>query len=821
MKKIIELSALLMLLILSANLVAQRPVGNGTPPQGGMIKGIVMDASLKTPVEYATVSVFRQLDSSLVTGCVTNEKGSFVLEKIRPGKYYVEMSFIGYHKKTVKDVRIGRGQRTADLKTVFLNQASEALGEVVVTSDRAPIQYKIDKKVVPVSSHHTAASGTAVDVLENVPSVNVDIDGNVALRGSTGFTVLIDGRPTVLDANDALQQMPSSAIENIEIITNPSAKYDPEGNAGIINIITKKGKVRGMSGLINLNTGLYGNYGGDMLFNWRKKKYNYFIGIDYANRAFPGSQETENRTLRENGWETVRSAGDSDRDFARYGIRAGIDFQLDTSNYLSFGARYGGRSMEMSSELNYEEWSEADPMHQFYTSNDDWTREMEFVSANMEYKHQFQKKGHELVAQVDYSWRDGDEESENRLVDENNNIISGQRSTEDGPGSHLRWKMDYTLPLKGKAKLEAGYQGRYRGSEDATGFQNYDADSKDFIEDARFINDVDYKREIHSLYSIYSGEAGKFGYQLGLRGEYTNRNIELVKDGSEYSIDRWDYFPTVHTSYNFDEETQMMASYTRRIQRARRWYLEPFVTWTDAYNVRKGNPGLDPEFIDSYELGFMKRFGQHMISLEGYYRVTHNKVERVRSVYDDAELVDSQRPVMLSTVENVGEDYSLGSELMISLGVARWLKTDIIGNVYHYKEEGQLYDQDFSVESFNWNLRNNNTFKIDNNTRIQIILSYNSPSDYAQGEREGFFMTNAAFKRDFMKRKLSATLQVRDVFSTAKHESTSQGPGFYTYSLRERKTPMVMLNLSFKINNYKQKRGSNGRDNGGEDEFEM
>ena len=250
--------------------------------QGGVIKGVVKDQTHDAPVEYATVSVYTMADSTLIDGTITDEKGAFELKKLKPGTYFVEVSFIGYNKAAVKNIPISKKRKVIDLKTVNLRQATEALDEVTVTTERLPVKYQIDKKVIPVSRQITAASGNAVDVLENVPSVSVDIEGNVSLRGSTNFTVLVDGKPSILDAADILEQMPASMIENLEIITNPSAKYDPEGTAGIINVITKKNKESGFTGVVNLNTGSHDNNRADLLLNYRKKKWNFNFGLDYV-----------------------------------------------------------------------------------------------------------------------------------------------------------------------------------------------------------------------------------------------------------------------------------------------------------------------------------------------------------------------------------------------------------------------------------------------------------------------------------------------------------------------------------------------------------
>jgi outer membrane cobalamin receptor len=798
--------------------------------KGGVIKGIVMDKAMDTPVEYATVSVYNMNDSSLVDGTITNENGSFELSKLKPGKYYVEISFIGYNKAIVRNIPIDNDRKLADLKIVNLRQSSEALNEVVVTSERAPVQYQIDKKVIPVSRQITAASGTAVDVLENVPSVSVDIEGNVSLRGNSNFTVLVDGKPSILDASDILQQMPASVIENIEIITNPSAKYDPEGTAGIINIITKKNTEKGLNGVANLSVGSQENRSGDILINYRKKKLNWNFGLDYDNRQHEGTSKTENRTIFEDVTNTVItntviSNGESKMKRAGYGIRTGFDFDMNDKNTISFGFRYGNRDMERGSVLDYQEFDTENPEPVLHDSKDLWKKEMTFVNSDFSYTRKFSGKGHQLASQVSYSHRgSGDERSTNELFNSDGVKTFGKIAIEDGPGTRWEIRSDYTLPLGEDAKFEFGYQGQIRSSEADTKQEDYNVVTGANDPQPLYSHDVIYDQQVHGLYTTYASKFGKFGYQLGFRSEYTNREIDF-KDASEtFTIKRWDFFPTIHTQMDLGSDNQVMASYTRRIQRPRGYWLEPFVTWTDAYNVRQGNPDLNPEYIDSYELAYSKRFGDQSVTFETYYKVTQNKIESVRYPWK------GQDNVMKSTSVNVGNDYSLGMEATINLSFGKWLKNDLIGNFYHYKEEGDftitnssdedIY-QDFSTESYNWSLRNNSTIIFDPETRVQFTANYQSDTNWAQGKRKGFFTTSAALKRDFLKRKLSATFQVRDIFGTAKHETLYEGDNFYNFSQFNHKSPTFNLKLSFKINNYKMKR--EGRSEGGADveEFEM
>ena len=493
--------------------------------------------------------------------------------------------------------------------------------------------------------------------------------------------------------------------------------------------------------------------------------------------------------------------GDNLRTRNMWGLRTGLDYSFGASDLIGVSFRFGDRSMDGSSNSNYIETSIPGDEINTYSYRDETKRGGQFYDVQANYQHKLEKKGHQLLAEFSYSDRSTEDNSTNELTDENGFVVDGKRNFESGPAARIRGKIDYTLPISETDKFEAGYQARYSSSEDETELHILNTETDIYEVQEEYSNLTTYIRNIHSLYSLYAGEWGNLGYQAGMRGEYTFRDI--VSGGEKYGIDRWDFFPSAHISYQFPKEHQMMASYTRRIDRPRGWYLEPFITWQDAYTVRQGNPDLQPEYIDSYEVSYLKKFGKDMmVSLEGYHRVTHNKVERVRSVYQDN--------IMLMGIENVGQDFSTGIEMMFSSSPFKWWDLDLMGDFFYYKVEGVLYGEDFSNTSNNWSSRLNSTFKIKKSTQFQLNSMYNGPSVTAQGRTEGFYMVNAAVRQNFMDNKLSFVLQARDLFATAKREYTSEGPDFKTYSEFTRNAPMVTLSISYKFNNYRQDRKGNG-----------
>lgn len=781
---------------------------------GGKIFGKIVDNTNNKPLQYARITIFSAQDSTQVNGALSNKDGNFEVTKMRPGKFFAEVKYIGFDMAIVDDITIGRGSLEVDLGMIKVRESAILKEAVEVLAERKAIEYNIDKKVINVSKIYTGASGTAVDVLENVPSVTVDIEGNVALRGSTGFEVLIDGRPSILDANDALKQMPASLIQDIEIITNPSVKFDPDGTTGIINIITKKADISGTSGLFNGNIGFTTEeYGGDALLNYKNSTYNVFLGFDYNKRTFPGDSEKRSWQRRNDTTYYLNSTGEGNMKRDGFGIRGGIDLYLSKDDNLSFQGRYGDGQFGFSNDLDYEEWINNETDRNYYTDSDLWERKGDYYSLTSDYSHKFDNNGHKLIAQVNYRVRNGEELATNNLLDEDGNIAFSSRNTEDGPSKRIRYKIDYTLPVNEKDKFEAGVQGRRGQSEDITAQYLYDIQTGEYIEQSDYANGIEYDRNIYSMYSLYAGELGKFGYQGGLRGEYTYRDIKVIDSDESFNIDRWDYFPTAHVSYKFDQDNQLMASYTKRIDRPRGWYLEPFISWTDAYNVRRGNPDLLPEYIDSYELGYQHYFGRNSLSFEGFYRKTHNKIERIITLYEGYD------NVYFNTFDNVGTDFAAGLETMLMTDILPFWNLNLTGSIFQYKVDSEKYGIISEKESFNWNARASNTL-VFNKTRIQFSLRYRSGSVTAQGTEEGVFTMDAAVRQEFLDNNLSFTLQARDLLGTAKREGTVEGENFYSYNYSERVSPMVTLTLSYNFNNYeKQRKIGNGESNDGNEDF--
>ncbi len=764
--------------------------------QGGSISGKVLDSATNHAIEYyANVIVFSNRDSSMFNGGVTDSEGRFNLKINRPGSFIVEVRFLGYDTE-VLETNINNENLNVNLGEIQIHPSALNLSEVVVEGNRSPVTYEIDKKVINPDQMQTVISVNAADVLANVPSVQVDIEGNVSLRGSQNFTVLIDGRPSLLDAQDALQSISASSIDKIELITNPTAKYDADGTAGIINIITKKNLGQDLNGIVNANAGMYDTYGGDFLINYQDG-FKANLGIEYNQRYFPGDRNQNNIYYLEDETSIINSLGTVNRQRKSYEGRGGIEFSLSNNDILSFGFRIGYRKGGMTSDQNYSEISSLDPTIITYQGRTDRFREGNYYSFNSNYTHNFNSSGHQLLAEFVYGYGDSDELTSTSEF-EDGIQFGGRESTEYGPSTDYRWKLDYTLPFAENNKFETGYQGEIDISDENTDLYDYNPESNEYEIQPEFSNLTKYYDNQQSIYAMYSDMFLNTNLQAGIRAEYTYRTIEVPWINELFTIDRIDYFPSLHMSYKFSSISTAMASYSRRINQPRGWALEPFPTWIDANNVRIGNPELVPEFINSFEAGVQSSFANISVTTEIYYRMTQNKIERIRTAIEN--------DVTLTTFENVGNDYSLGAELMLIADPFSFWNINFMGNIFDYKIEGTVLGEPYSNESFNWQSRLNNTFKLLSSTQVQLNTRYTSPTATAQGKWEGYFSSDLAVRQEIIPKIFAVTLQVRDLFGTAKREYSSVGTNLYSYNYYDMDTPMLVLNLRYTFNNYKPKR---------------
>ncbi len=776
----------------------------------GNLSGVILDQETDKPVEFATIGVYNHEDSTLVTGSISDENGKFQIDKLPRGHYYLDVRFVGYSNTRVDRVEIIEGRNQVDLGSIKLRQSTRSIDEVEIVAEQAPVQYKIDKKVVSVSQALSASGGSAVDVLETAPSITTDVNGDVLLRGSSSYTVLIDGKPSVLEGSDALRQTPVSSIQNIEIITNPSAKYDPEGSAGIINIVTKKNRQQGINGLASASIFSSGEYGADLNLNRRYKKLNLSGGLNINNRPGPNDWYRWRETT---SGDTVRYViGDGQWTWGRAGerIQFGADYFASDKTTISAFGNVGRFRFRFNTPANFQDYTLPASQANYYHQETGFYVNVFYYNMNLNFSHKFDDQGHEISGYLDVSRRSGENynESYERETDADWDPVGEeplrQRGLEQSGSTSTEAKLDYVRPLGENSKLEAGYQGSYDFGNQNNVWEVYDPDRSEWNEDTDKENRLEFAKNIQGVYMMFANQNRILGFQGGLRAEYTDRIIEQITSDQTYRINRIDFFPTLNLSRQFRGDHQLQASYSRRIRRPRSWQLDPYPKYNDPTTRWKGNPDLEPEYVNSWELNYMKGFGKNFFALETYYRKTLNDITWVAD-YDAGE------DITYLTFGNLNEKFEAGTEAVINMNVLKWW--NIMASANLYRERIDATNLDSRTQTANsWNAKFDNSFKMKWGTRIQLSSRYYGPSIRAQGFRKAYFVANLGIRQDFFNRRLILTLTARDIFMTMVREDIVETDEQYILTRFKARSPIVGFSLSYAINNFKRQ---------GEEEIQM
>ncbi|MBN2466392.1 TonB-dependent receptor [candidate division WOR-3 bacterium] len=779
-------------------LVGVAAAQTGAGERAGTIAGSVFDAGQGAPVEYANVVLYSLPESTQVNGTITDKTGGFRLDAVKPGRYYLEVSFIGYRDRAVKEVEIAGGAQV-DLGRIELEQAPVPVQGVEATADKPAVSYEVDKKVVDVSRLPNAASGTAVDALRDVPSVKVDIEDNVTLRGSANFKVLIDGKPTLLDPNEVLKQTPAQTIDKIEIITNPSAKYEPDGAAGILNILLKKQKGRGTSALLNANGGMKNRYGADALVSVRQGIANIYAGGNVRNYTYDHtSQDTSRVVLGETDTLLRASVGTGTSNWLTGAGRAGLGLTFSPRDKSSISGRvgsFGGRSDGSSDrvELNLPIGSP-----RYYRSGSDWEYSRLFYFVTADHEHLLDTAGHKLTAGAYAVINSGGNNSFSTEMDSaGNDTTSGRHTRELGPMNRANLELGYTLPVRQQDKFEAGFQSRLEGTDQDLQISLYDTAGSSWWPDSLSSHRYGGTRNIQSLYATYTWSWRELGVQPGLRGEYGNRVVTVADSANPWARSAWDYFPSLHATYGLGSGKQITASYARRIDRPDPWYLRPVEVWYDEHWVSIGNPELRPSYTNSWEVGCEVPFGANFVSAEAYYRTTSDIVEWITKRY----VPDST--VLLQTAANVGSDRSIGVEVTANVSPFKWFTAYLTGDVYHYREEATAIGLDTPRTTITWSSSANLTFRPATNTQVQLNGYYSGPSIGATTTSDGWLGANLAVKQSLLNRALSLTLRLSNILGSRTQHWRTEGEGFRTITSYKTEGPTVSLAVSYNFNNFK------------------
>ena len=797
------------------------------------LSGVIKDNKSKKALAYANIAVYEKATETIKTGTMSGIDGTFRIFNLPDGNYYLVVTYMGYEKNEYNDVKL-KGENV-NVGTILLAPTTLQMDNVTVEAEKPAITYKIDKQVIDAKQFISARGGTAIDILENVPSVTVDIERKVTLNNRSDFTVMIDGRPSVLEPQDALETIPAESVENIEIMTNPSAKFEAEGGAGIINIVTKRDKRIGLSGLTSLRVGTNNLYG-SALVSFTNKKVSTYVSFDYRLGDF-GSESYQDQYLYYTDTTINRTYdGTRNRKHTRGGVKGGLDWTISKNDIVGLSTTY---SLNTSTNSNIKDYTVnySDPVTgtvfntNNYTNYENSNRSGLRFNVATDYTHTFPEKKeentinskeqkshtnpggsktkHQLKIAASYSERNTDYESYTYLVDTLDDSTEGKRSTELGPSSNLSGKFEYKHPINNTSHFETGTNVNFNWKSDGNNVYQYDPLTGDFNLQDQFSNLTDYRQNTFSAFALYSAEFGELGFQPGIRLEYTYRMINSDAADSVHVIDSLHIFPTLHLSYQLPGNIQLMTSYTRRITRPPGYQLVPFYTWQDAYNIRIGNPALRPQISDTFSLSALKNFGKIYISMNAFYSSTNDMIEQIQTAYQEND------DVILSTYENIGENQSLGLSFMSNLNLFSWWKMNISGSLYYYHIEGKLFGEDISKESTSYSARISSTFRLPTKTSIRLSAFYLPIPATVQRSSSELLMTSLSLNHYFLKGKLSATLNVNDIFGTGLVQFETFTPTTYSYFEYYRDAPTISLNLSLKINNYKKQRSINGFESDG------
>lgn len=766
------------------------------------IRGKLVDANNQAPIDFADVMLFLKGADQPTFHVLPETNGTFIIPDVKDGEYTLLIRLIGYDVYTRSDIVLSPAQPVLDLGTLPMKPLEVGLAEVEVVAQKRQIIYKLDKRVIEASSNMLASGGSAVDILENTPSIRVDAEGNVTFRGSSGFTVYVDGKPSIFTGTQALEQIPSGHIDNIEIITTPSARHDTDGDVGIINIITKKNFRDGFSGMVNLTGSTVLSRGVDFLLSMQSKSSRFYFGGSWTDRLRKSDFNQRKTTIVSDTTTTSYSDGPRKSDSFNRSLKAGWLYSLPKTTFnIDLEGGYGGT--ERKGDLDYsEERSVGGAVFEKgdYYSRDYYHIDETYFQGTIGGAHKFNDKGHQLTGSF-YLKYGGDamEYFQSDLFDKNNQRQQGHRAYEDEFRWTARVNADYIFPYRETGKLETGYQYFSYLEDGDYPMEFWDPVKQEFYWREDIYNTFYFQHGINSIYALVSDSYRSFNYQVGLRGEHTHRVLRSSIEGANRKFNHFDLFPSVHLGYALPRQQQIMASYSRRITRPQLFYMEPYITYRDYYSAEIGNPDIRSEYINSYELNYKLNVDEHMLSAALFHRSRKDKIERLRVPYEAGVTLDS--------MANVGNDYSTGLEINAQIQATRRWNVNLNGSLYHYKVVNKLSRSDKKETSTNYEVALNNSFELGKYTRIQLDGNFVGPSVTTQGKTDAFWYANLAVRQQMFNRKLSATLSFRDVFNSARYVSNINTADLQSVTRIRPNYPLITLTLSYTFNNFSQKSG--------------
>ncbi|WP_057940156.1 TonB-dependent receptor domain-containing protein [Algoriphagus resistens] len=753
-------------------------------------RGRVLIKGSEAPLEFATIKFLSAATGLMETGTTSTSEGYFELQSALDS-VVVEISFIGFTtvKKPMSLVNGG-----SDLGIFYLEEESQGLDEVVIRAEKSQTQYELDKRIFNVGNDLVSTGASALDVLNNVPSVYVNIKGEISLRGSSGVRVLINGKPSVLAQGNTLGTLTADMIERIEVITNPSAKYEAEGTSGIINIVIKKDQRQGVNGSVTLNTGVPNNHSLGFSLNRRTERLNLFTQIGIGHRTFPEEYKSENKDLAQ--MTSVLSSGKSEMHERYYTINLGGDYRVSESGTLSVSGRYAFEAEEGDSKTRFKSLNpDGQPLSEWERTelteapNPKW--QYEAVYKNLFKSKIFsdsdsKSKEHSLIvsATSDYFAKD-------QVSNYSNDFISGetvttqQETLSDNTQQEYTFKADYTNPLSSKTTLESGAQ--YVLTSVSNDYAVNDLIGGEWITDLDLSNLFDYRQNVLGVYTTVSYEVDKVGIKGGLRVENTTVDTELTTTGQKNSQAYTDLFPSIHGAYKFHPDLSLQLGYSRRILRPSVWDLNPFFSIQNNFNIYSGNPDLQPEYTDALELTSIYDFGAFSVNGSLYYRYTTNAVENITTF---SENVATTMPA------NIGTSKSGGLEFNAKYMPNDWLSVNGDFNFGWVRKFGTFEESAFDFNADQWTSRITSKFNLPADFSLELIGHFNSRQQTLQGTVSQNVFADLGIRKKLMKGRAIVNLSVRDVFASRIYEVNTLQPGFTNYAW-EKDGRFVTLGVSF------------------------
>jgi outer membrane receptor protein involved in Fe transport len=786
--------------------------------QSGSISGKLLEPASKSAVGFASVGLFAAKDSSVVTGVTSDEAGKFLLEKLPYGQYYVKINLVGFAPKILSNLSLTETQPKLDLGTIMVSSGTKKLSEVEIVAQKNLIEYGLDKQVINVAKDLSSVGGTAADALKNSPSVSVDIDNNVSVRGSSNVTVLVNGKNSGQSAQSILSQTPASAIEKIEVITNPSAKYDAEGMGGIINIVLKQDAKPGFNGNVALNLGTYDNHNASLGLNYRIGKFNFFGNYDYMQQYRRGNFDLDRRTTTKNPNTGIESSNFQDQDQTGRKLiqtnipKIGFDYQLTDKQTLTFSAksfRMDNDDKETVRNMNVPIQSLTDHTETgprlYYTSLGHTINQFRSTDYAFSYRKSFENKRKELTASAVYTSMNGSfDRNFNRFSTDQVLVPNGweqqQKFLQEFNVKPLFLQADYVHPVGEKGKVETGAKHSQKRLSTSFLAENFDYNTGAFVYDPGISNRFGYEEFISAAYANYSNSWKKLSYQVGLRSEKTDITAHDkgtdVKKGNHYL----NFFPSAFITYDVNENRKVQLNYSRRLNRPNYEALNPFVNKTDPQNIWYGNPLLLPEYINAYEGSFIQFWKTGSLTSTGFYRQVDNLIQQVRTV-------DADDPkIAYNTYVNLDNAQSYGLEISGTQSVMRFIR--LSGNVsgFNYQVNGKALGVNANSNSFSWSSRLNANIMAPKGLSAQLSFNYKSPQAQAQGTRAAIYNTDLSLKKDVLKKKSSVTLRVSDVFNTLRWDTYVSSPDLIYDLHTKRQSRIVTLGLTYRFGNEQEKR---------------